>query len=147
MNNHCTKQAFLSTVCRALYPPTSHHLCHTYLLRKCQSGGEVGQIINTYCGSSLFTVVLSLHFDKVAGIELSPDSICYAMRNAKLNNISEEKISFFPGNAGEIFATVRDFPADDRVVLIDPLRGRGVTSSSSSSCWSFAPRTDRVCEL
>ena len=44
VDNHCTKQAFVSTVCRALYPPTSHHLCHTYLLRKCQSGGEVGQI-------------------------------------------------------------------------------------------------------
>ena len=46
VNNHCTKQAFISTIRHALYPPTSHHLCHTYLLRKCQSGGEVGQMVN-----------------------------------------------------------------------------------------------------
>ena len=44
MNNYCTKQAFVSTHRHALYPPTSHHLCHTYLVRKCQSGGEVGQM-------------------------------------------------------------------------------------------------------
>ena len=64
------------------------------------------------------------------------------MRNAKLNNISEEKISFRPGNAGEIFATARDLPADANVVLIDPpARTQGCDEFFIQQLLEFAPRT------
>jgi len=97
-------------------------------------------LVDTYCGSGLFAIVLLPHFDKVVGIELSADSIRYAMRNAKLNDIPEEKTSFRSGNAGEIFTTVRDFPADDSVVLIDPPR-KGCDEFFIQQLVEFAPRT------
>ncbi|KDR70049.1 hypothetical protein GALMADRAFT_145087 [Galerina marginata CBS 339.88] len=79
-------------------------------------------LVDTYCGAGLFAISLSSTFDKVAGIELSQSSIASARRNAQLNSISSEKISFLSGEASNIFATVKDFPSERTVVIIDPPR-------------------------
>ena len=79
-------------------------------------------LVDAYCGSGLFSVMLAPHFDKVAGIELSAESIRAAQRNAELNNLSLEKISFMAGDAANIFETVQDFPRDRTVLIIDPPR-------------------------
>ncbi|KAH6903392.1 tRNA methyltransferase [Coprinopsis sp. MPI-PUGE-AT-0042] len=76
----------------------------------------------------------------VAGIELSQDSIRFATRNAELNNISPDKISFRAGNAGEIFAVVRDFPQDQTAVLIDPPR-KGCDEFFIKQLLEFEPKT------
>lgn len=79
-------------------------------------------LIDTYCGSGLFAITLSPDFSTVAGIEISADSILYAKRNAKLNGIAAEKMTFRKGDAAEIFKTVSDFPPEKTVMVIDPPR-------------------------
>ncbi|KAF8761318.1 Methyltransferase [Rhizoctonia solani] len=39
-------------------------------------------LVDTYCGSGLFSITLSPHFEVIAGIEISADSIAFAQRNA-----------------------------------------------------------------
>ncbi|GAW05163.1 trna partial [Lentinula edodes] len=73
-------------------------------------------LIDTYCGSGLFAITLSPDFSTVAGIEISADSILYAKRNAKLNGIAAEKMTFRKGDAAEIFKTVSDFPPEKTVM-------------------------------
>ncbi|KAF8798369.1 tRNA methyltransferase [Phlegmacium glaucopus] len=79
-------------------------------------------LVDTYCGAGLFAITLSSRFEKVAGIELSQSSIASAKHNAILNRISSDKLSFLSGQAANIFATVKDFPSDQTVVVIDPPR-------------------------
>ncbi|KAG6909583.1 hypothetical protein DXG01_016622 [Tephrocybe rancida] len=79
-------------------------------------------LVDAYCGAGLFAITLSPHFQTVAGIELSEDSINAAKTNAELNKIPEEKISFRAGDAADIFATVGDFPPDRTTLIIDPPR-------------------------
>ncbi|KAF8959827.1 S-adenosyl-L-methionine-dependent methyltransferase [Flammula alnicola] len=79
-------------------------------------------LVDTYCGAGLFAISLSSVFEKVAGIELSKSSIESAKKNARLNAISEDRISFLSGEASNIFATVKDFPKERTVVIIDPPR-------------------------
>ncbi|KAG5640537.1 hypothetical protein DXG03_008174 [Asterophora parasitica] len=79
-------------------------------------------LVDAYCGSGLFAITLSPHFSTVAGIELSQDSIRAATRNAELNSIPKEKITFRAGDAAAIFATVGDFHPNKTVLLIDPPR-------------------------
>ncbi|KAI0344007.1 S-adenosyl-L-methionine-dependent methyltransferase [Trametopsis cervina] len=79
-------------------------------------------LVDAYCGSGLFAITLSPHFEKVAGIELSSESIACATKNAKLNNLPEGKCSFLEGDAANIFSTVQDFPRDKTVLIIDPPR-------------------------
>jgi len=86
------------------------------------SEGHPTHLVDTYCGAGLFAITLSSRFQKVAGIELSQSSIASAKNNAELNRISPDKLSFLSGDAVNIFATVRDFPSDQTVVVIDPPR-------------------------
>ncbi|EJF58849.1 S-adenosyl-L-methionine-dependent methyltransferase [Dichomitus squalens] len=79
-------------------------------------------LVDAYCGSGLFSIMLAPHFDKVAGIELSAESIRAAQRNAELNALSTEKVSFMAGDAANIFETVQEFPRDRTVLIIDPPR-------------------------
>jgi tRNA (uracil-5-)-methyltransferase len=79
-------------------------------------------LVDAYCGSGLFAITLSPQFKKVAGIELSSESISCATKNAELNNLPKGKCSFMEGDAANIFATVQDFPRDRTVLIIDPPR-------------------------
>ena len=79
-------------------------------------------LVDAYCGSGLFALTLSPHFDKIAGIELSTESIKAANHNATLNNLEPGKCSFLEGDASNIFATVQSFPRDQTAVIIDPPR-------------------------
>lgn len=79
-------------------------------------------LVDAYCGSGLFSIMLSPFFSRIAGIELSKESINAATKNAILNDISEDKISFRSGDASNIFSAVPDFPPEETVVIIDPPR-------------------------
>ncbi|KLO17542.1 S-adenosyl-L-methionine-dependent methyltransferase, partial [Schizopora paradoxa] len=79
-------------------------------------------LVDAYCGSGLFSIMLSPHFTKIAGIELSSDSIASATKNAELNNLPEGKVTFRAGDAAHIFQSVPDFPASETAVIIDPPR-------------------------
>ncbi|OBZ78615.1 tRNA (uracil(54)-C(5))-methyltransferase [Grifola frondosa] len=79
-------------------------------------------LVDAYCGSGLFAITLSTHFEKVSGIELSADSIRSATRNAELNQLPDNKCTFLAGDASNIFATVQGFPRDKTALIIDPPR-------------------------
>lgn len=102
--------------------------------------GRPTHLVDTYCGAGLFAISLASAFDKVAGIELSQSSIESAKRNAKLNSIPDEKISFLSGEAQNIFATVKDFPAERTVVVIDPPR-KGCDDLFLKQLLRFRPST------
>lgn len=80
-------------------------------------------LVDAYCGSGLFSITLSPYFDQIAGIELSSESIKFAQRNARRNNVPPSKITFREGDAADIFATVKaDFKPLNTVLIIDPPR-------------------------
>lgn len=75
-------------------------------------------LVDTYCGSGLFAITLSPHFEHITGIEIDPKSIMYAERNAKLNKV-DGKCVFKAGKSEEIFETVTGLPWDKTAVVID----------------------------
>nr|GAT58007.1 S-adenosyl-L-methionine-dependent methyltransferase [Mycena chlorophos] len=98
-------------------------------------------LVDAYCGAGLFAITLSPHFQTVAGIELSAESIRAATRNAvTLNKIPESKISFRAGDAKDIFSAVGDFPPQDTVVIIDPPR-KGCDEPFISQLLKFRAKT------
>ncbi|KAF8420386.1 S-adenosyl-L-methionine-dependent methyltransferase [Tirmania nivea] len=76
-------------------------------------------LVDAYCGSGLFTITCGNAFDKVIGVDVSPEGIAFASKNAELNNI--RNASFLEGNAEKIFEKV-DFPGSETSVIIDPPR-------------------------
>ena len=76
-------------------------------------------LVDAYCGSGLFSVTCSEGFESVVGVEISADSVQYAIRNAKANNIANA--SFITGSADEIFKVVKT-PPDRTALIIDPPR-------------------------
>ncbi|KAH6901028.1 tRNA methyltransferase [Coprinopsis sp. MPI-PUGE-AT-0042] len=121
-------------------PPLTEYVLNAIFPPSATEPSPLTHLVDTYCGAGLFGIVLSPSFQKVAGIELSQDSIRFATRNAELNNISPDKISFRAGNAGEIFAVVRDFPQDQTAVLIDPPR-KGCDEFFIKQLLEFGPKT------
>ena len=79
-------------------------------------------LVDAYCGSGLFSILLSPHFHTVAGIELATDAIRSATANAKLNQLPVDRCTFLAGDASDIFATVGHFPREKTAVIIDPPR-------------------------
>ncbi|KAG7662415.1 TRM2 [[Candida] subhashii] len=80
---------------------------------------EPNYLVDAYCGSGLFSITCSSNVSKVIGVEVSADSVKFAERNAKLNNIENAK--FIVGKAEEIFASI-DTPSDRTSVILDPPR-------------------------
>jgi tRNA (uracil-5-)-methyltransferase len=76
-------------------------------------------LVDAYCGSGLFSVACGNGFESVIGVEISADSVKYAIRNAKVNNIANA--SFITGSADKIFEVVKS-PADTTALIIDPPR-------------------------
>lgn len=99
-------------------------------------------LVDTYCGSGLFSITLSPYFDVIAGIEISADSIEFAQRNAALNNIPTSKCTFRAGTASSIFASVGngEFPPELTAVVIDPPR-KGCDEPFIEQLVAFCPAT------
>jgi tRNA (uracil-5-)-methyltransferase len=97
-------------------------------------------LVDAYCGSGLFAIALSPHFDLVTGIELSTQSIASATTNAALNSIPSSKISFRSGDAASIFETVQSFPRSQTTLIIDPPR-KGSDEQFISQLVDFGCRT------
>ncbi|MCJ1309869.1 tRNA(m5U54)methyltransferase [Agyrium rufum] len=92
-------------------------------------------LIDAYCGSGLFTIVISSLFQKSAGIDISPQSIDAARHNATLNNVPNA--AFIAAKAEELFASVK-FPASETVVVIDPPR-KGCDEAFLKQLLEFGP--------
>ncbi|KAG8997363.1 tRNA(m5U54)methyltransferase [Tulasnella sp. 427] len=90
-------------------------------------------LVDTYCGSGLFAITLAPHFEHVAGVEISQESIASAKNNAALNNlppptiapssdIRTKSLTFLAGKSETIFSSVSHFPPQNTVIIIDPPR-------------------------
>lgn len=92
-------------------------------------------LVDAYCGSGLFALTLSSHFEQVCGVEVSESSCQFARENAKRNGIAHA--SFLTASAEEIFAGI-EFPGADSTVIIDPPR-RGATAEFLDQLIDFCP--------
>lgn len=81
--------------------------------------GEPRYLVDAYCGSGLFSICSSKGVDKVTGVEISADSVSFAEKNVKANNI--ENCNFIVGKAEKLFESI-DMPNDRTSVILDPPR-------------------------
>ncbi|EME40610.1 hypothetical protein DOTSEDRAFT_177685 [Dothistroma septosporum NZE10] len=105
---------------------------------------EIRNMIDAYCGSGFFTITLSKMFHNSIGIDISAQSIDFASKNAKLNNLPEDGTHFIAADANALFASVdtKKFPATETVVVIDPPR-KGCDEGFIRQLLEYAPA--RVC--
>ena len=104
------------------------------------TGCKMTHLIDCYCGSGLFALGSSSHFDVCVGIEVNSKAVEEAKANADLNGI--KNCDFVSASSEEIFESkdpikidkaeddgsnseplfVKDFPRDNTVVVVDPPR-------------------------
>ncbi len=94
-------------------------------------------LIDTYCGSGLFSLCGAKHFQAVYGVEVSTWAVQSAAENAALNNISNAR--FIQGQAESIFQQISHLSAKETVVVIDPPR-KGCDDLFLSQLFVFKPR-------
>jgi tRNA (uracil-5-)-methyltransferase len=104
------------------------------------TGAGLTHLVDAYCGAGLFALTLAGAFERVAGIELSAESIRAATRNAELNAdvIPPGRCTFRAGDAADIFGAVPDFPPERTALVIDPPR-KGTDARFLAQLVAFAP--------
>ncbi|WWC68240.1 uncharacterized protein I206_102163 [Kwoniella pini CBS 10737] len=98
-------------------------------------------LIDTYCGSGLFGITLNEKFEKVAGVEISNDSIIAAKKNAELNGL-KDKTTWLCGKAEDIFGGLdeKGFKGEKSCVIVDPPR-KGCDEPFLNQLLNFKPLT------
>lgn len=143
---------------RSILPSLLHYVEEQVRAHALPSDKEAHEsfLVDAYCGSGLFSLCLAHLFTRVAGVEISHDSIRYARENAALNR--KHNVDFLAGDAMEIFKV--SFASSLRIVLARlratwpapstfPFPARKPLSSlihhdedamptSSSNCWPWA---------
>ena len=114
-NNNSVLVPLTSYVRDAIFPPAPPTSAST------SASPPPTHLVDAYCGAGLFALTLAPHFTKIAGIELSADSIRFATHNAELNGLAH-KVSFRAGDAAQIFGAVGDFPPERTALVVDPPR-------------------------
>lgn len=107
----------------------------TYAVRQAKHGGAK-HLVDTYCGSGLFSLFGAREFETVTGIEISATAVDRARSNAARNGLTN--CSFTAGSAEAIFENII-LPAAETAVLIDPPR-RGSDEVFLAQLFSFGPR-------
>lgn len=118
-NNNSVLVSLVDYVRSAIFPPSTADNTPTSTSATRQAPSH---LVDAYCGAGLFSIMLSPYFTKIAGIELSTESIAAATRNAELNRLPEGRVTFRAGDAAHIFSVVPDFPPEATAVIIDPPR-------------------------
>lgn len=107
-----------------------------YVREKARDAGAK-YLVDAYCGSGLFTLTAAKDFEQVVGVEVSEQSIEYAIQNAEANQI--ENADFVLGDAASIFEQI-EFPGDESAVVIDPPR-KGSSEDFLNQLIEFGPRS------
>lgn len=79
--------------------------------------GESQRLLDLYCGSGTIGIALSDHFEEVIGIEIQPEAIERATRNAERNQVQGH---WFAGKVEETLSKVQTGPGS--TILLDPPR-------------------------
>lgn len=94
-------------------------------------------LVDTYCGSGMFSLSAAHAFKKVYGVEVSPLAVEAAKANAKRNGI--HNVEYLCGQSEQIFATLSHVDPERTVTIIDPPR-RGCDDSFLQQLFAFRPK-------
>ncbi|KAK6845755.1 tRNA(m5U54)methyltransferase [Apiospora arundinis] len=96
-------------------------------------------LVDAYSGSGLFTITLSSQFKQSVGIDIAEQSIEYARKNASANNLPPSQAKFIAADANELFQSLKDYPPDETVVMLDPPR-KGCDANFIRQLLQFGPK-------
>lgn len=93
-------------------------------------------LLDLYCGTGTIALCLAPYADRVSGIELQPDAVDNARRNAEHNDI--HNVTFYAGDVADVLDTppLRDDRAD--LVIVDPPRS-GLIPAARAQLKALAP--------
>lgn len=98
---------------------------------------DLPYLVDCYSGSGLFAVSGASNCKAVAGIEISPQAVKAAIRNANQNKITNCR--FKTGSAETIFDDISDFVPSETAVIVGPPR-KGCSKEFLEQLVNFAPR-------
>lgn len=87
-------------------------------------------VADLYCGTGTIGLSMASHVKKVIGVEIVPEAVENACKNAKLNNISNAE--FYTGDA-------KDLPDNADIVVLDPPR-KGCSEETLISVRNINPK-------
>jgi tRNA (uracil-5-)-methyltransferase len=128
----------------SILPLVTKYIKENILGPDATSSSPIKNMIDAYCGSGFFTITLSSMFNQSVGIDISQQSIDFASKNARLNNLPEDSVRFIAGDANALFDTLdkKKFPADETAMVIDPSR-KGCDEPFISQLMDYGPK--RLC--
>ncbi|OCF39261.1 tRNA (uracil-5-)-methyltransferase [Kwoniella heveanensis CBS 569] len=134
-NNNSILIPLTEYVKEAIFPPTATATPVSVSLPK------PTHLVDTYCGSGLFGITLSACFERVAGVEISQDSITAAKKNAEMNGL-QDKSTWLCGKAEDIFGGLAEkgFAGEHSCVVVDPPR-KGCDTPFLDQLLTFKPLT------
>ncbi|HEZ7985896.1 MAG TPA: 23S rRNA (uracil(1939)-C(5))-methyltransferase RlmD [Ruminococcus sp.] len=77
-------------------------------------------VVDLYCGAGTIGLSMAENVKKVIGVEIVPEAIENAKRNALRNNINNAE--FYCGDAGKIFAALYESGYTPDTIIVDPPR-------------------------
>lgn len=100
-------------------------------------GSSCDTLVDTYCGSGMFSLSAAHAFRKVYGVEVSSLAVEAAEANAKRNGI--HNVEYLCGQSEQIFATLSHVDPERTVMIIDPPR-KGCDESFLQQLFAFRPK-------
>lgn len=77
-------------------------------------------IADLYCGAGTIGLSMAKYANKIIGVEIIPQAVENAQKNAQSNNISNAE--FYCGDAGEVFRELRQKGCAPDIIVVDPPR-------------------------
>ena len=95
------------------------------------------KIADLYCGAGTIGLSMADKAASVIGIEIIPDAVKNAEKNAEDNNISNAE--FHVGDAGEVFEKLRKNGCAPDIIVVDPPR-KGCSETTLNAISAASPR-------
>ena len=116
-------------------PTQTERLYQTAIKQAGLTGKET--VIDAYCGIGTISLSMARHANKVYGVEIVPQAIADAKRNAEVNKLTN--LTFEVGEAESWMATWQAQGIKPDVIMVDPPR-KGLTESLITSATAMAPK-------
>ncbi len=100
-------------------------------------GDRPAHVLDLYCGTGTIGLCLAAHAGRVTGIELQPDAVDNARRNATLNELAN--IEFHVGDVGKVLARLELGEGAVDVVVVDPPRS-GLMPAARAQITALRPQ-------
>ncbi|HRR76926.1 MAG TPA: 23S rRNA (uracil(1939)-C(5))-methyltransferase RlmD [Ruminococcus sp.] len=94
-------------------------------------------IADLYCGAGTIGLSMAHKVKKIIGVEIVPEAVENARKNAERNSISNAE--FYAGDAGIIFAQLRQKGCSPDIIVVDPPR-KGCSDETLSQIIQAAPQ-------